>query len=770
MKNQICVGLPAILLLIALWPLAGTAQTVADDDYQRAESMLSWNLSDKTFRMAVQPNWLNSSQFWYRLDTRRGIEYMFVDAEATEKRPAFNHERLAQELERVDGVSADPWNLRLGSLSFSDDLGTVYFDYNRKAWSCTLQAMRCEAEEQPNHGVAFSVTSPNGQLAAFTRDHNLWVRDLTTGEDRQLTTDGEEFYSYARNNQGWSRSDRPILLWSPDSKKIATFRLDERGVEKMVLWRAQEGRPEADIWPYALPGDTVVPMLERVVVDVEAASVIDLDVDPSHQRASNCCGLTRGFDWVDNEWSADSKTLAFVATSRDYKEVDLYLADAETGAVRHVHADRDEIFFESNLTSRGVPNWRVLHDSGEFIWFNRSDNWGHLYLHDLETGALKNRITSGSWNVVDILHINEEERVIYFTGVNHEEGRDPYFEHLYKIGFDGAGMTLLTPENFHHDVWLGPEADYFVQRRSDFQTPPVSALRTGDGEEVMVLEEADVTDLMETGWQAPIPVTTKARDGETDIYGFMILPSNFDPNKRYPIVNSIYPGPQAGSVGSRSFSQGRRGQAHALAELGFVVVAMDAFGSSPIRSRDFHTYYSGNMIDNGLEDQIAAMKQLAEEHDFIDLDRAGIYGHSGGGFATAAALTQYPEFFKVGVSGAGNHDNRGYTYYWGEKYQGLLAEQNGEDNFAASAIHEYAANLEGKLLLSYGTMDTNVHPAMTQLFIDALIRENKDFDLIVMPNRGHGFANEPYKIRRTWDYFVRHLIGTEPPHEYRINR
>jgi len=317
---------------------------------------------------------------------------------------------------------------------------------------------------------------------------------------------------------------------------------------------------------------------------------------------------------------------------------------------------------------------------------------------------------------------------------------------------------------------MSPDRSFIVDTYSDFETPQTTVLRNGDGRELMVIEEADVSDLMATGWKAPIPFKTKARDGETDIYGIMMLPSDFDENKKYPIINAIYPGPQSGSVGSRHFSASRRGQAQALAELGFVVVAIDAMGSSPIRSREFHTAYAGDMIDNGLPDQITAMRQLAEQYSFIDINRAGIYGHSGGGFATAAALTQYPDFFKVGVAGAGNHDNRNYTYYWGEKYQGLLEEENGSDNYAPSAVQLHAENLRGKLMLSYGSMDTNVHPGMTLLFVDELIRHNKDFDLVVFPNRGHGYANEPYNIRRTWDYFVRHLAGQEPPREFEITR
>lgn len=764
-----------ILTLLLLFVLPDGAQSqnsnsITVEDYERAESMLSWNLSDKVYNQNVSPNWISNERFWYRVYTRNGNRYMMVNIPEKERSEAFDHGRLADAIEEYTDSAVNHEDLPLRSLKFSNDLNEIRFEYDSKNWECSLATYQCEVNEETQERVSNSVTSPDGKLAAYTKDHNLWVRNLETGEDVQLTTEGEKHYSFARNNQGWSRSDRPILAWSPDSKKISTFRLDERGVGEMVLWKTVEGRPELDQWPYALPGDSIVPMLERVVIDVEDQTKTRLQVDPDHQRASNCCGLVRNGEWVDNEWSEDSSKLAFVSTSRDYKDVKLRMADPTTGELEEIFEDRDDIFFESNLTSRGVPNWRILHDSNEFIWFNRSDNWGHLYLRDLETGELKNQITEGDWNVVDILRVNEEERTILFTAVGKEEGRDPHYEHLYRVNFDGSGMVLLTENSAHHSVNLSPDASYIVNTYSDFQTPQVTVVRDQSGEHLMTIEEADATELRESGWQEPIPFSAKARDGETDIYGIMILPSNFDESKSYPIINAIYPGPQGGSVGTRHFSTSRRGQAHALAELGFVVVAIDAMGSSPIRSRDFHTAYHGNMIDNGLPDQITAMEQLAEEHPFIDLNRAGIFGHSGGGFATSAALTQYPEFFKVGVSGAGNHDNRNYTYYWGEKYQGLLEETGDTDNYESSAVHEYAENLEGKLLLSYGTMDTNVHPSMTLLLVDELIKHNKDFDLLVMPNRGHGFANEPYSIRRTWDYFVEHLAGKTPPKEFQIQR
>jgi dipeptidyl-peptidase 4 len=743
--------------------------TLTHADYRRAEAFLSWNVGTLTHRTSVSPNWLDDERFWYRLQVPGGHEFIRVNAGAGTRERAFDHARLASALSMATGEAYEALRLPFTSFEEVEAGRAIEVQAGRRLWRCDLADYRCEERTRPEAGPA-GIASPDGRLVAFRRDDDLWVFNRDTGEETRLTEDGEERYGYATDSQGWRTSELPILLWSPDSRRIATFRLDERDVEEMHLVRTAEPRPEVRSWPYALPGDTIVPMLERVVIDVEARRVVELDTPPDHQRASSCCGLLRGQAWADVEWSTDGETLAFVSTSRDYSTVTLRIADPGTGAVRTVFEETLEPFFESSSGGRGVPNWRVLHDRGEFLWFSQRDGWGHLYRYDLETGAEVGRVTAGAWNVLDVLAVDEAAGQIVFTALGREEGRDPYLRHLYRIGLDGSGVRLLTPEEADHGVSLSPDARWVVDTWSTVDTAPVSALRrASDGEVVLPLEEGDISELEALGWRAPRPFTARARDGVTEVYGLLVLPSHFDPEKRYPIINAIYPGPQAGSVGTRSFATSRRGQAHALAELGFVVVLIDAMGN-PERSRAFHTYYYGDMGDNGLPDQIAAMRDLARRHDWIDLDRVGIFGHSGGGFATAAALLRHPDFFHVGVAGAGNHDNRGYTYYWGEKWQGPLEENEDGDSYENQANHLLADRLEGKLLLTYGTMDANVHPNTTLLLIDALIRENKDFDVMVFPNRGHGYSNEPYNVRITWDYFVRHLMGKEPPAGFRFDR
>jgi dipeptidyl aminopeptidase/acylaminoacyl peptidase len=418
-------------------------------------------------------------------------------------------------------------------------------------------------------------------------------------------------------------------------------------------------------------------------------------------------------------------------------------------------------------SGNGLVNWRVLPASNEVIWFSQRDDWGHLYLYDLTTGALKRRITSGEGNVDQIRRIDERTRTIYFVGNGKERGRDPYFRHFYRIRMDGTGQTLLTPEDADHDITLSPSGQYFIDIYSRPDVPQVSVARDLDGKKLVTLETADISRLRAIGWKPPMPITVKARDGKTDLYGLLYAPTNLDPKKKYPIINNLYPGPQTGSVGTRSFGPAR-GDAQALAELGFVVVQIDGMGT-PWRSKTFQDAYFGKMGDNTLPDQVAGMKELARRFPWIDIDRAGIYGHSGGGFAAAGAMFRYPDFFKVGVSQAGNHDNRVYEDDWGERYQGLLVRTpDGSDNYAAEANQLLVKNLKGKLLLAHGTLDDNVPPNNTLLVVDALIAANKDFDLILFPNRRHGFGSEAYMVRRRWDYFVKNLLGVEPPKEYEI--
>ncbi len=703
-------------------------RTLTAADYAHAEKFMTYNTSPLVLRSGVRPVWLPAAagdpaeRFWYRVTTERGTETVLVDA-ATGTRSA-----------------------------------------------CDLPACREAARVNGGRGSAApraaDVKSPDGKRAAFIRNWNLWVREVATGRETALTKDGVKDFGYATDNAGWTQSDRPILLWSPDSKQIATFQQDQRGVGEMYLVDTKIGHPNLQAWKYPLPGDPVVTMIHRVVIDVDSGRVVRLLTAPDQHRSTLCDDVACRGEWDDVQWSADGSRLAFVSTSRDHQREQLRQADPVSGAVRDVLEEKGETFLESG---NGRVNWKFLPGSNEVIWFSERDNWGQLYLHDLQTGREKRQITTGEGNVTQLLRVDEKNRLLYFVAVGREKGRDPYFRHLYRIGMDGRNLQLLTPDDADHEVTLSPSGRFFVDSYSKPDVPSVTELRDADGRLIVTIEKADISRLLATGWKPPAPITVKARDGVTDLFGLMYTPTNLDPSKKYPIVNHIYPGPQTGSVGGRTFSPAR-GDAQALAELGFVVVEIDGMGT-PWRSKQFHQKYYGDMGDNTLADQVTGMKQLAERHPWIDIDRAGIYGHSGGGYATADAMFRYPDFFKVGIAEAGNHDNRVYEDDWAEKWQGLLqTKPDGTTNYDNQANQLVAKNLKGKLLLAHGTMDTNVPPYNTLLVVNELIKANKDFDLLMLPNRGHGFGNEPYMVRRRWDYFVKYLLGAEPPHEYEMHQ
>jgi len=697
----------------------GAPLQMTREDYARAERFMTYNTTPLVLHSGVRPTWVAEDRFWYRTRTDKGTEAFLIDA---------------------------------GS---------------KTRTACELPECKAPASNTPGGRAARNDTpSPDGRLTAFTRDWNLWIRDVATGKETQLTKDGVKDYGYATDNAGWTFSDRPVVVWSPDSTKIATFQQDQRTVGEMYLVDTRIGHPKLLAWKYPLPGDQVVTMIEPVIVEVATGKLTRLQMAPDQHRSTLCDDVAcRGGEWSDVQWAPDGSSVAFVSTSRDHKHEQLRVGDSASGLVRDVLEEKAETFYESG---NGRVNWRYLPKSGEVVWFSERDDWGHLYLHDLKSGREKLQITRGEGNVTQVLHVDEANRLVYFIAVGKEKGRDPYFRHFYRVGMDGRNPQLLTPADADHEVTLSPTGKYFVDVYSKPDVPPVAELRDASGALVMALEKADISKLTATGWRPPTPITVKARDGGTDLYGLLYKPTNLDPAKKYPIVNHIYPGPQTGSVGGRTFSSAR-GDAQALAELGFVVVEIDGMGT-PWRSKKFHEAYYGNMGDNTLADQVAGMKELAARFAWIDIDRAGIYGHSGGGYATADAMFRYPDFFKVGISEAGNHDNRSYEDDWAEKWQGLLkSNPDGTTNYDNQANQLVAKNLKGKLLLAHGTMDANVPPYNTLLVVDALIAANKDFDLLMLPNRGHGFGNEPYMVRRRWDYFVKHLLGAEPPREYEMH-
>ena len=755
----------AVLLAITAFLQAQQARQYTTEDYAQAERFMTYNVTPLAASGTVRPKWLDDGRFWYRDIGADGWTYVIVDPAKKTKLPAFDHDMLAAALKAAsDGqVKDDSRHLRITDIELSDHDKDLVVSMARRSFHCNLSAAGLCTALKPQGAATLS---PDKKKAAFIKEYNLWVRDVASGKETQLTTDGVKDFGYATDNAGWKQSDNPILLWSPDSRKIATFQQDQRKTGDMYLVNTTYGHPTLKAWKYPLVGDSNVTMIERVIINVDAPEVIRLRMPPDQHRSTLCDDVAcRGTTWEDVEWSGDGDKLAFVSTSRDHKQEWFRVADTKTGAVREVMNETVPKFFESG---NGKVNWRYLPKSNEILWFSERDNWGQLYLYDLDTGKLKNQITAGEGNVTQVLSVDEKNRTITFLAVGKERDRDPYFQKLYSSGFNGENMRLLTPENANHAVTLSADGKYFVDAYSTPTDPQIAVLRSIDGSLAMELGKQDISKLVATGWKPLTPFTVKARDGKTDLYGFLFKPSSFDANKKYPIVNYVYPGPQTGSCGSRSFTAAH-GDLQSLAELGFVVVCIDGMGT-PWRSKTFHEAYFGDMGDNTIPDQVAGMKELAAKYPWIDIERTGMYGHSGGGNATAAAMFHYPDFFKVGIAESGNHDNRDYEDDWAEKWSGLLVENSdGTSNYDSQANQATAKNLKGHLLLAHGTMDDNVPPSNTLLVVDALIKANKDFDLLMIPNAGHGYgAASQYMARRRWDYFVRYLAGAIPPNEYQM--
>ncbi len=765
--------------LLALFSAAALQAQGTRLDYERAEQFLGQNSRSLLAGAAVAPVWLPASdRFWYRNNTGSGSEFVSYDPATQTRKLAFDHARLAAALSIANDTSYEPNKLPFQTFEFVDASSIKFEVDSMRSFTCDVTRYTCTKTGKPEKKPLSEVRSPDGKRIAFVRNWNLFVRDVASGKETQLSTDGAVDYGYGTpigccdqvSSVRQKREKRPVIVWSPDSKKIATYRADERNVKPLYLLETATGRPILHTYRYALPGDSVIPRIDVHVFDVDGGQHVMADRGPQDAVNTSCCWLQSDTLWKDGRWgSGPTDEFFYTHGQRDFKKFELIAVDTRTGKARKILEEKAPTFVELNLNSGGLPNWRVISGNHEVVWFSERDGWGHLYLFDAATGQMKNRITDGPWVVSDIVHIDEPNRLIYFTARGRETGRDPYFRMLYRAKLDGSALTLLTPEDADHTVSMPQSGHFIVDTYSRPDTLPISVLRSTDGRVLGRIEKADVSRLTARGLPLPERFQVKARDGITDLYGLLYRPSNFDTTKTYPIIDYIYPGPQTGPIGNRTFTVAPRGEAQALAELGFFVFQIDAFGT-PLRSKAFHDFYYGNMGDNGLADHVAGITQLGGRYRQIDMNRVGIFGHSGGGFSSTDAMLRFPNFFKVAVSSAGNHDNRSYDYTWGEKYQGLVKKSAAGDNFDAQANQLLARNLKGKLLLMYGTLDDNVHPNNTLMVIDALIRANKNFDLIVLPNRNHGFAGEPYVLRRTWDYFVKNLLGKEPPEDFEIRR
>ena len=556
--------LTTLSLSMAMAVHAQQGKPLTDKDYEHAESMLGYNTEQLVDHGSVRPNWLPGDRFWYRTLTPQGSEFILVDPAKKSRSAAFDQQKLAAGLSAAAGKKYEAEMLPFQYFRFAADDKAVIFQADGKQWKCDLGSYQVVADTSKESGGGMSVPSgrrqlrgtrgnsilsPDGKKAAFIKDYNLWVKDIKTNQQTQLTTDGVKDDGYATDNAGWKSSDNAILLWSPDSKKIATFKQDQREVSDMYLVTTNVGKPTLKTWKYPFAGDKVIPMIERVIINVDEPKVIKLQIAPDPHRATLSDDISSSGTFDDVNWSEDGSKLVFVSTSRDHKQEKVRMADAATGAVREIFEETVPTQFESGW---GAINWRYLDKTNEILWFSERDNWGHLYLYDATTGKLKSQVTKGEWALTELIKVDEKNRQIYFMA-DGLEAENPYFSQFCKIGLDGKHFTVLTPEAGTHQVTLSPSKDYFIDSYSKPDVPPVTVLRNMNGKLIANLEKTDVSRLVAAGWKPITPIKVKAHDDKTDIYGLMFTPTHLDPNKKYPIIDYIYPGPQGGGVGSWAF-------------------------------------------------------------------------------------------------------------------------------------------------------------------------------------------------------------------------
>lgn len=748
------------LLFFGLVPMLVQAQTM-EDRYARAEQFLHFHADSLVLNDDITPHWMDEeNRFWYRRDRPDGTEFILLDPGEDMRQPAFHHERLAAALSEVTEQTYDAYELPFNRFEFVEDQQAIQFRLEGTNWRCDLTEYTCEETEEEDESSNFS---PDGQWEAFVQDHNLFVRSTENGREIQLTYDGTEGYGYAtplRPVQDMVRRetknvDQPVQVeWGPDSEKLVTYRLDQRATKKRALVQSS---PEDHFWPqyytytYPFGGEPGVPLAEPVIIDIRTRAQAFVDVPP------NPVLYTAGGPLLD--WSEDGEHLYHRHFSRGNKQMQLYEVDARTGQTNVVIEEESESYVDPN-----VSDVERVNGGEEILCTSERDGWNHIYLYNGQTGGLRRQVTDGEWVVREIEHVDAENRHVYFTASGIEEG-DPYLRFLYRIGFDGSDRTRLTPEPADHSIDFSPSGDYFVDTYSRVDQKPVTALRrSSDGAVVRQLEEADVGRLRETGWTKPDPFRVQAADGDTDIYGLMWRPSDFDSSKAYPVVEHIYTGPHDFHV-PKTFGA-YQSSAQAIAELGFITVMVDGRGTGR-RSQDFRLFSYEN-LGGVTVDHVAAMNQLAERHEYLDTSRVGIYGHSAGGYDAAHALLTAPETYDVAVSSGGNHDHRLDKAWWNELYMGYPVGEHYEAQSNVTLASELQPDKQ--LLLVHGELDNNVPPSATLRMVDALIKANKDFDLLMMPNQFHGVGGHPYFIRTRWDYFVEYLLDEDPPTEYEIER
>jgi len=734
-----------------IFPFLILSQTISfsqgtADDYKRADD-LARNTMSKVFYGNVRPSWIGKTgNLFYENLTPGGTEYVIVNAITRSKKPAFDQKKFITAFESATGKKAEAGKLPVRNIIFSEKLGSFAFNYDNYNWICNLKDYKIVksdrvSERGPSgpYNWAFRdelannpVISPDQKWTAFIRNFNIWIRS-DDNKEYQLSFDGGtgEYYS-------------SYIRWSPDSKKLVSCRV--KPAEKHIIHSiesspADQLQPKYYSFEYPKPGDAV-PQFFPQLFDVDSKKHIKVDDSQ----------LPNQYSITNIKWGKESRFFTFEYNKRGHQVYQVIKVDSETGKCEVVINETSPTFIDYS----GKKYRYDIEETGEIIWASERDGWNHLYLYDSETGAVKQQITKGEWVVREVAFVDDSNRYIVFQAGGIEPG-DPYFVHFYRINFDGTGLTRLTDGNGTHEASFSPDKKYFVDTWSRVDSPPVSVLRnTEDGSQIMVLEKADISKLLETGIKFPESFVARGRDGITDIWGIIIRPVNFDPAKKYPVIEYIYAGPHSSFV-PKSF-RASFGEMHQLAEIGFIVVQIDGMGTSN-RSKAFHDVCWKNIRDAGFPDRILWLKAAAEKYPYMDLERVGIYGGSAGGQNAAGAVLFHPEFYKVAVAACGCHDNRMDKIWWNEQWMGWPV---GEE-YAQSSNVENAWRLKGRLLLINGEMDDNVDPASTEQLVNALIKAGKDFEYVFVPGARHISNGGTYGSRKRRDFFVKHLLGVEPP-------
>ncbi|MDF2190474.1 S9 family peptidase [Paraflavitalea sp. CAU 1676] len=713
----------------------------------REAALLDSTARNTVFKSFVQPNWqADQKSFWYRNNLKdSATEYIYVDAASGKKAPAFDHAQLAAALSKAAGKTIPASRLGINTLVFDSKAKTVSFRLQQQWYKYDAAQQSCVSTTAPDTTAANAQnprrrsrwernsrpdsTSPDKQWVWTIKDYNVYIRPATGGKAVQYTTDGSK--------------DKPYdhLFWSPDSKYAIGYKTDPREQKEVYYVLTSQPntmRGQLRSQRYAQPGDEFT-SYEMYTFNVASKKATKVN--------------TEKYDFLGApyiRWRKDNRYFTYEKADRGHQRFRIIEVDSETGNTRNVIDEQTNTFiYEQRIFTHYLP------DTDEIIWSSEKDGWRHLYLVNVATGTIKNAITTGDWVVRDIDSIDEKKREVWFRASGMQAGEDPYNVHFYRISFDGKKLVSLTPAVGNHTINWSPDRKYFTDTYSAPAVAPITTLnRTADGKQVIELEKADISAYLALGIQLPEVFVAKARDGKTDIWGVVCRPRNYDPNKKYPVIENIYAGPQDAFVPKSFMSYG---EMQSMAELGFIVVQCDGMGTAN-RSKAFHDVCWKNLADAGLPDRILWIKALAAKYPYVDVDRVGLYGTSAGGQNSAGALLFHPEFYKAAVSACGCHDNRVDKQWWNEQWMGYPIGKHYEEQ---SNITN-AAKLQGKLLLIVGEADTNVPPESTYRLADALIKSNKMFDFLTVPGMGHSDGG-PYGRKKKRDFFVKELLGVDPP-------